>query len=41
VIVVARTYPAGIAGLVQTARDGLAVRVPALGSALALRRQWE
>jgi len=41
VILVARAYPAGIAGLVQTARVRLAARVPALGPFLTPRRQWE
>ena len=41
VIVVARAYPAGIAGLFHAGRDRLAARVPALASMLAPRRQWE
>jgi branched-chain amino acid transport system permease protein len=41
VIVVARAYPAGIAGLVHTVRDRLTARVPALGSMLAPHRQWD
>jgi branched-chain amino acid transport system permease protein len=41
VIVVARAYPAGIAGLVYRARDRVAARVPALAPMLAPRGQWE
>jgi len=41
VIVVARAYPAGIAGVVHAARDRLSARVPALGPVLAPRRRWE
>jgi branched-chain amino acid transport system permease protein len=41
VIVVARGYPAGLAGVVRAACDRLAARVPSLGPVLAPRRQWE
>ena len=41
VLLVARTYPAGIAGLVSVAGQRLTARVPALGPVLAPRRQLE
>jgi branched-chain amino acid transport system permease protein len=41
VIVVARAYPRGLAGLVGAARDRLAARIPALAPMLAPRRPWE
>jgi branched-chain amino acid transport system permease protein len=41
VIVVARAYPAGLAGLVRAAGDRLAARMPSLAASLAPRRQWE
>ncbi len=41
VILIARAYPSGIAGIVQAARERLMARVPSLGALLAPRRQWE
>jgi branched-chain amino acid transport system permease protein len=41
VILIARAYPSGIAGIVQAARERLMKRVPSLGALLAPRRQWE
>jgi branched-chain amino acid transport system permease protein len=41
VLVVARAYPAGIAGLLHAAAARLTLWVPALGPMLAPRRQWE
>jgi branched-chain amino acid transport system permease protein len=41
VIVVARAYPPGLAGIARAARDRLAARVPALAPVLTRRRQWE
>jgi branched-chain amino acid transport system permease protein len=41
VLVVARAYPAGIAGLLRAAALRLTAWVPALGPVLAPRRQWE
>jgi branched-chain amino acid transport system permease protein len=41
VIVIARGYPAGLAGLFGAARDRLTARLPALAPVLAPRRQWD
>lgn len=41
VIVVARAYPPGLAGIARTVRDRLTARVPSLIPVLAPRRQWE
>ena len=41
VILIARAYPAGIAGILRAGRDRLTARVPSLGALLAPRRQWE
>jgi branched-chain amino acid transport system permease protein len=41
VIVIARGYPSGIAGLIRAAGDRLIARVPSLGPMFAPRRQWE
>jgi branched-chain amino acid transport system permease protein len=41
VIVVARGYPAGLAGLAGAVRDRLTARVPSLAPVLTPRQQWE
>ena len=41
VIVIARGYPSGVAGIFRAARNRLTARVPSLGAVLAPRRQWE
>lgn len=41
VILVARLYPPGLAGLARAAGDRLSSRVPALAPMLTPRRQWE
>jgi len=41
VIVIARVYPSGIAGIVVAVRDRLVTRIPSLGGVLTPRRQWE
>jgi branched-chain amino acid transport system permease protein len=41
VILVARAYPPGLAGIARTARDRLTARIPSLGPVLTPRRQWE
>ena len=41
VILVARGYPSGLAGILKVARERLTVLVPSLGPMLAPRRQWD
>ena len=41
VIVIARGYPSGLAGVFSAARDRLTARLPALAPVFAPRRQWD
>jgi len=41
VIVIVRSYPMGIAGLVRAGRERLTARIPSLAPVFAPRRQWE
>ena len=41
VIVVARSYPPGLAGILKIGRDRLTAWLPSLGPVLTPRRQWE
>jgi branched-chain amino acid transport system permease protein len=41
VIVIARAYPGGFAGIIRGARDRLTTHIPSLGSVFAPRRQWD